>query len=200
MSGNLRSEQMAKTRALMTQTERDRIAGVEDVEDIKRYQAITRVRGRIQDELTEDIRILEEHHDGLLDEIREVVCTEVEKGIETDSDPKPAENTSKEPAPDPVPNPKDLRDVVADGLAGSGDLLERRVDEIGAMYEVLRQHGEAENSELLDAVDVDATGYASRESVWSNMVKGKDTLSALPGVEAPPTGRSTWKYKGGSDE
>lgn len=74
MSADLRSEKMAKTRALMTQTERDRIAGIEDVEDIKRYQAITRVRGRIQDELTEDIRIFEDHHEGLLEELREVVC------------------------------------------------------------------------------------------------------------------------------
>jgi hypothetical protein len=65
---------MAKTRALMTQTERDRISGIEDVEDIKRYQAITRVRGRIQDELTEDIQIFEGHHEGLLEELREVVC------------------------------------------------------------------------------------------------------------------------------
>ena len=76
MSSDLRTEKMAKTRALMTQTERDRIAGVEDVEDIKRYQAITRVRRRIEDELTEDIRILEENHEGLLDELREVVCEE----------------------------------------------------------------------------------------------------------------------------
>lgn len=65
---------MAKTRALITQTERDRIARREDVEDIKRYQAISRVRRRIEDELTEDVAILREHHPGLLEEIRDVVC------------------------------------------------------------------------------------------------------------------------------
>jgi hypothetical protein len=62
----------------MTETERRRIAGLEDVEDIKRYQAISRVRSRIEDELTQDIAILTEHHEGLLDEIREVVCEDVE--------------------------------------------------------------------------------------------------------------------------
>lgn len=86
------------------------------------------------------------------------------------------------------------RDDLRDGLAGSGDLLERRVDAIIAMYDVLREQGEAEKEELLDAVDVDATGYASRASVWSNMVKGKETLSELPGVESPPIGRSEWRY------
>ena len=88
----------------------------------------------------------------------------------------------------------ETRDALRGGLAGSGDLLARRVDAIVAMYDVLRDRGEAEKDELLDAVDVDATGYAGRDSVWSNMVKGKETLSALPGVEPPSTGRSEWRY------
>lgn len=65
---------MAKTRALMTETERNRIARREDVEDIKRYQAISRVRRRIGDELVEDVAILREHHEDLLEELRDVVC------------------------------------------------------------------------------------------------------------------------------
>ena len=89
------------------------------------------------------------------------------------------------------------REALRKELAGSGDLLESRVDAIIAMYDLLRERGEAKKDNLLDAVDVDATGYASRASVWSNMVKGKDTLSALPGVEAPPTGRSEWRYVDG---
>lgn len=65
---------MAKTRALMTESERQRISGQEDVEDIKRYQAISRVRNRINDELTKDLQVLEEHHAELLEELRDVVC------------------------------------------------------------------------------------------------------------------------------
>jgi len=65
---------MARTRALMTETERRRIAGEEDVEDRKVYQAIAEVRNRINDELVADVEVLEEHHPDLLDELREVVC------------------------------------------------------------------------------------------------------------------------------
>lgn len=88
----------------------------------------------------------------------------------------------------------DTEQRVREALAGEGDELDRRVTEIAKMYAYLREHGEAEKDELLDAVDVDATGYASRESVWSNMVKGRDTLRVLPGVETPPTGKTTWRY------
>ena len=86
------------------------------------------------------------------------------------------------------------RDALRDALAGSGDVLEARVDAIVSMYEYLREHGSAEKRELLDAIDVTATGYDSAESVWSNMVKGRDSLRALPGVEPPSSGMSTWRY------
>jgi predicted nuclease with TOPRIM domain len=64
---------MARTRALMTDTDRRYIAGEADVDENKRYQAISRVRDRF-DELEKDVEVLEEHHPGLLDELREVVC------------------------------------------------------------------------------------------------------------------------------
>jgi hypothetical protein len=63
---------MARTRALMTDTEREQIAGnVED--ENKRYQAISRVRDRF-DALENDVEYLEKHHEGLLEELREIVC------------------------------------------------------------------------------------------------------------------------------
>ncbi|WP_114578542.1 hypothetical protein [Saliphagus sp. LR7] len=63
---------MAKTRALLTETEREQIAG--EHSDSRRYQATSRVRRRIEEELTQDIEVLEEHHPDLLEELREVVC------------------------------------------------------------------------------------------------------------------------------
>jgi hypothetical protein len=63
---------MAKTRALLTETEREQIAGEHGSD--RRYQATSRIRSRIQEELTDDIEVLEEHHPELLDELREVVC------------------------------------------------------------------------------------------------------------------------------
>ncbi|XGI84770.1 hypothetical protein ACEU6E_10755 (plasmid) [Halorutilales archaeon Cl-col2-1] len=65
---------MARTRALMTETERQRIAEKEDVDERKRYQAISEVRNRIQDELVKDVEALEEYHPKLLEELRDVVC------------------------------------------------------------------------------------------------------------------------------
>lgn len=63
---------MAKTRALLTETEREQIAGEHGRE--RRYQATSRVRRRIEDEMTKDIEVLREHHPDLLEELREVVC------------------------------------------------------------------------------------------------------------------------------
>lgn len=87
-----------------------------------------------------------------------------------------------------------LREQLREELAGSGDLLDARVDEVLKMYDYLREHGTAEKSDLLDVVDVEETGYQGRDSVWSNMIKGRDTLRALPGVETPATGKTTWRY------
>jgi len=63
---------MARTRAVMTETEREQIAG-EDGEQ-RKYESTSRVRRRIREELPRDIEILEEHHPELLEELREVVC------------------------------------------------------------------------------------------------------------------------------
>ena len=74
MAGSI-SGQMARTRALMTDTERQYIARETDVSENKRYQAIARVRDRLES-LDDDIDVLEEHHPELLAEVREVVCDE----------------------------------------------------------------------------------------------------------------------------
>lgn len=65
---------MAKSRALLTEKEREQIAGEHGRE--RRYQATSRVRRRLKEELSEDIEVLEKHHPELLEELREVVCEE----------------------------------------------------------------------------------------------------------------------------
>lgn len=89
----------------------------------------------------------------------------------------------------------EYRATVRPALAGDGDLLERRTDAVLRMYAYLREHGTAEKSDLLDVVDPDAVDYADADSVWANMVKGKDTLRALPDVRTPAAGKSTWRYE-----
>lgn len=93
-----------------------------------------------------------------------------------------------------IPIPEGPRDVLENLLDGSGDILDRRVDETLAMYDHLREEGAADKSDLLGAVDVEATGYKDKNFMWSNMVEGK--LGKLPGVEAPHTNKSTWRYSG----
>lgn len=68
------TKRMAKTRALLTNTDRKYITGEEG--DEKKYQATSRIRRRVQEELPRDIELLEEHHPDLLQELREVVCTD----------------------------------------------------------------------------------------------------------------------------
>jgi len=65
---------MAKTRALLTETEREQIAGEHG--DSRKYQAVSRIRSRIGDELTTDVEVLREHHPKLYDELQDVVCSE----------------------------------------------------------------------------------------------------------------------------
>ena len=40
------------------------------------YQAVSRVRRKISEELPEDVALLEEHHPELFEELQEVVCEE----------------------------------------------------------------------------------------------------------------------------
>ncbi len=69
------SRYVSKYRAIMTTTDRERITGEVTVSDEKRYQAIHRVRSRIE-ELETDVDVLAEHHPELLEELRDVVCDE----------------------------------------------------------------------------------------------------------------------------
>ena len=74
--GATNSDRMTRSRGLITFTERERIAGRDSVEDSKRYQAISRVRRRINEEVVEEVDLLREHHPDLLEELQEVVCDE----------------------------------------------------------------------------------------------------------------------------
>ena len=65
---------MSRTRALLTERDRELIAS-NDSEN-RRYQAISEVRSRINEELKTDVEILEKNHPELFEELREVVCDE----------------------------------------------------------------------------------------------------------------------------
>lgn len=63
---------VARTRGLLTERDRELIAD-EEAEN-RRYQVISEVRSRIDEEVSQDVEILAEHHPELLEELREVVC------------------------------------------------------------------------------------------------------------------------------
>lgn len=63
---------MAERRALLTDREREIIAGEADVSDSYRYQTISRVRKRLE-RLEDDMEAMRQHGD-LLAELREIVC------------------------------------------------------------------------------------------------------------------------------
>lgn len=68
---------MADRRALLTDREREIIAGeADDVTDEYRYQTISRVRARFK-RLDADLDALAKHGD-LLDELRDIVCEDGE--------------------------------------------------------------------------------------------------------------------------
>lgn len=64
---------MATDRGLLTDREREILLGEADVSDNYRYRTISRVRNKI-DRLERDVEVLEQSHDNLLEELREVVC------------------------------------------------------------------------------------------------------------------------------
>lgn len=59
-------------RALLTEREREIVAGEADVSDEYRYQTISRIRSRLE-KLDEDIEAMEKHGQ-LAEELRERVC------------------------------------------------------------------------------------------------------------------------------
>ena len=65
---------MSNGRALLTDREREIVAGEADVDDPYRYQTISRVRQRFS-RLEGDLEAMEKHGE-LADEVREIVCAE----------------------------------------------------------------------------------------------------------------------------
>jgi len=65
---------MARRRAILTDTERELIQNEEKSD--RYYQAVSRIRRKINEELADDVDLLKEHHPTLFDELQEVVCEE----------------------------------------------------------------------------------------------------------------------------
>jgi type VI protein secretion system component VasK len=71
------NQYMARSRALLTSTDREYIPRDADIDENTRYQAISRVRDR-KDAFERDVELLAEHHPELLEEFREIICEDGE--------------------------------------------------------------------------------------------------------------------------
>lgn len=64
---------MARGRALLTDTEREQLAG--DHGEQRKYEAVSRARARIRDELVTDLKLFAEYSPELAGELQSVVCS-----------------------------------------------------------------------------------------------------------------------------
>ena len=88
MSEAVEGRGMTEGRALLTEREREALAG--DGSDSYRYKTRTYFRSRLE-QLETDVALLAEHDPELLDELREVVCEDA-----TDGDGRGATDTTTE--------------------------------------------------------------------------------------------------------
>jgi hypothetical protein len=134
-----------------------------------------------------DITPVKENSGGMaLTKVELQLVAEYIQSLESDN-----QTTSETDLP---PIDTETREQLEQAVPSEGWVAESRADEILKMYDVLRQRGEADKNVLLAVADPNAAEYGSTESMWSNMVEDRDTLRALPGVEAPPDGKETWEY------
>lgn len=61
-------------RALLTDTERERLSGEANIEEQRIFESKSRVKRRITEELPEDVEILAENHPEIFKELQEIVC------------------------------------------------------------------------------------------------------------------------------
>ena len=77
-------------------------------------------------------------------------------------------------------------------IPGTGDELAHRREAIKTIYHRLKEREHATRADLVADIELETLGYASVDSFWSNTAR--PVLKALPDIEAPPPGESTWRF------
>jgi hypothetical protein len=145
----------------------------------------------------EDVRTYDAHEAAVTDDTVED-GPEVMKSDATPSRPRQDDVSGEEgPSWGTDPSSDDIARLEAEIPGEPGTLdMERKVDAVIVMWDFLREAGKADKDAMMDAAadEIEATGYADPISFWSNVVKGRYTLSGFDGVHKPPTGLSTWEF------
>ena len=207
---------MSERRALLTDREREIIAGEADVSDSYRYQTISRVRSRF-DRLDADLEVFRVHGD-LLTELQKIVC----EGVNIAESSLPEDVVEEEPdivgpvvggdRTDTEAKEEVYEDLLRDRVSGvefpGTKDPEECIEAVRAAYEYLQEHRKATMREFVQEVmpehpcgyDVPnlEPGERYRGAWWRKVVK--PGLTALPDVESPPSGGSDWTYTGDADE
>jgi hypothetical protein len=173
-------------RALLTDGERESLRDPDDHRNP--YVAVSRVRRKINEELVDDVRLLEEHRADLLEELREAVCHEA-TGRPGGTTPVP-----ETPAVDGVEETgaSSTAGLSMPDLEGSGSRVEERKAALRAIVEHLEEHEAATAARLKDIADRYDHGYDDADGFWANM-RRQDVFDALP-VETPGRGGREYRY------
>jgi hypothetical protein len=210
---------VSERRALLTDREREIIAGDADVADSYRYQTISRVRARF-DRLESDLQALERHGE-LADEFRGIVCRadadQTPPASARESATESGEESAAAGSPPQPPGDGERRSERAHGdeRAGGGgralesaiaalDTTDERRDAVRACVDHLREHGTAQRKDFLAALYPEHTAGFGSDGGWWNTI-GKEHLSDVAErvnvVKAPPKeGSHTWRYRPAVDD
>jgi hypothetical protein len=193
-------------RAILTDREREIIAGDADVSESYRYQTISRVRARFG-RLDDDLAALEEHGD-LAREFREAVCgsesgtRERQDAVESAAEGGEGESTAPSTS-GREPSPQSREDAAADpgpleAALGELDAPQRRREATRACVEYLRESGTAQKSDFITDVYPDHPAGLQSEGGWWNAIGLellKTVAAAHPNIHPPGgEGAHTWEY------
>jgi hypothetical protein len=139
-------------RAILTDKEKEILAGDADVSDGYYYRVVTRVRKKVE-RLEEDLDLLDEHHDTLGDELREAVGV---GGRPVPDDTDTADERPAEPVEKDAGNTDDRLttavEKAADGWDATGEKLANRKAAARAVLEFAREHGQVSKQEAKETV------------------------------------------------
>jgi hypothetical protein len=182
MSEAVQQRTMTEGRALLTEREKEALAG--DGSDSYRYKTRTYFRSRLE-KLERDVEMLAEHDPELLDELRDVVCADAEGGREPVETPIGGQaDRTDPPTTSPATRAQDAGEIDATDAAGPdpiGDALDGWEPEADAnprtaraqtraAAEWLRSEGEYRRAgEFRDALASDST--LAERTWWDRHVR-----------------------------
>lgn len=199
-------------RALLTEREREILAGEADVSDNYRYRVVSRVRTKY-DALKSDAALLKEHHPDLLAELRDAVCAEIgEVGEQptapADRPPAKGEVVGDDNGHESTTSTSESVDNAIDGvdLPGSGAKLDARREAVRAAVEHLREYGTATPAEFKSDVYPDhrarhTEGEDPANAWWKRTVStGLKQVAERTAAVEPADTSGVWRWAGSDGE